>query len=415
METARSAAIVLMLALAGLSGCLTAPPTETVVAGDESHSNEEVVLRTGILSIPAGSRYEVDGGALRLNSDPAVVVNGVVEVRGALVVRNAAITNLFRLTAYPGSTLELDHVRITGGAVYPSLYIRSQTATITASTLDVSVMEVTSAAELRDNEIRVHTSLPAVYWHDAVATFTGNRVEAPGFALLFERVTGEVSGNTVSAGLSGVEAAIAVRGGQLAVVGNMIVTAAVGIGAENANVEMRGNTVRGTSQAGVALVATKGLVTGNTIEGNRRAGVYLKDCTTETRVEGNRIQSNGDGSATDIRQSGAGVAVDGGSASLVGNDFLGNDNGVAILNGTAVVQQNNFEGHRLFAVVRDIAVDPGAATAAQDQLDASNNWWGAASGPVASAPGTEALPGAPGADRVGPGVNYAPWLTAKRA
>lgn len=409
-------AIATLLGVPIFAGCVAPAPTETVVEGTETHANEEVVLDTGVLSIPAGARYEVNGGALRLHHDPSVIVNGVIDVRGTLVVRDAAITNLLRLTVHPGATLTFERVRVTGGAVAPSLYLHSQDATVTASTLEVALIDVRGAADLRDNEIHARTALPAVYWRDSVVTFTGNTVDGPGFGLVFEGSTGEVSGNTVAAGTEGVSTAIAIRGGQLNVHGNTVTRGAVGIGAENAQVDIRDNSVSNTTQAGIAAVSSKATIAGNTVEGNRRAGIYLKDCTADTRVENNRIRSNGGGTSAAIRDSGAGVAVDGGAATIAGNDFSANDNGVAVLNGTATINQNNFDGHRLFAVIRDVGLAPGEAAAAQNQVDATNNWWGAASGPILSAPDTPAsVPAAPGAERVGPGVNYAPWLAQRRA
>lgn len=392
----RAALVAVLLALPA-AGCLEAAGHE-VVGGVEVHDGHTIVLREGRLEVPAGARYELLGGTLALHDDPDVTVDGVVDVRGAFVARGATLRNVFRLTVHPGATLLLEDVTLEGGGIPAAIEIRSPDAAIVGGTLHVRTILVGASARIEGARLVGEAALPVVVWRDSAATFVGNVVEAPGHGVVLDGADGEVRGNTVVAGADGTSVAIAVRGGDVRVVGNAV-TGAVGIALDGARGEVADNVVTDAAEAGLALVASPATVEGNRVEGGGRAGIYLKD--SAARVTGNTITGIGDGTALAVEDWGAGVAVDGGAPVVTGNVVSGNDVGVAVLRGGATVTGNDIAGNRRFglAVLDDVAA-----------VDATDNWWGAPSGPFPALTETvPELPNALGADRVDPRARWQPW------
>lgn len=388
-----------------LAGCVTQPDHE-VAGTEEVHTGEEIVLNAGRLDIPVGATYELRGGALHLNDDPLVTVDGLIDVRGTFIAKDATLGNLFRLTVHPGATLRLDNVRILPAPIPAALDIRSADARIAGGDLTVRTIDVRAAATITGARIHGDTAFPVVYWHDSVATFTDNVVDAPGYGVVLDKAGGEVSGNTVTAGHGPGSAAIAVRGGQVRVTGNTV-SGAVGIALDGASGEVADNVVRNATQAGIAHVASKAAVTGNDVADSGRAGIYLKGATADVVVSGNTVVRTGDGTAVALLDYGAGIAVDGGAPTLEANDLSENDVGIAVLAGTPTAHNNNLERNR----------HAGAALVNATQVDFSLNWWGVASGPIPASAGTPVpeIPSPAGADRVDPRIRYQPWLPTRRA
>lgn len=396
--------LALLCAFLLVGGCVAQPDHE-VAGTEEVHTGEDIVFRAGRLEVPQGAVYELRGGSLRMHDDPEITVDGIVEVRGSFVAKDATISNLFRLVVHPGATLRLDNVRILPATIPAALDLRSPDVRISGGDLAVRTIDVRAAATITGARITGDTTYPVVYWHDAAVTFTDNVVVAPGYGVVLDRASGTVRGNTVTAGDGPGETAIAVRGGSVQVTGNTV-SGAVGIGLDGASGEVLENVVRNATQAGIALVASKAAVTGNDVSDSGRAGIYLKGATSEVRVSGNTVTRTGDGTATQLFDYGAGIAVDGGAPLLENNDVSENDVGIAVLAGTPTAHGNNLERNR----------HAGAALANATQVDFTLNWWGLPTGPLPATTGTPVpeVPSPAGADRVDPRILYEPWLPARR-
>lgn len=397
--------VVLAVAALLLAGCVAQPDHE-VAGPTEVHTGEDIVLRAGRLEIPAGATYELRGGSLRLHDDPEVTVDGIVDVRGTFVARDATVANLFRLVVHPGATLRWDNVDIAPATIPAALDIRSADVRIAGGDLAVRNIDVRAAATITGARITGDTAFPVVYWHDAAVTFTDNVVTAPGYGVVVVSATGEVRGNTVTAGDAPGTAAIAVRGGEVDVRGNTV-TGAVGIAFDSAGGEIADNVVQGAAQAGIAHVSSKAVITGNDVADCARAGIYLKGATDAVVVRGNTVTRTGDGTAVELFDYGAGIAVDGGAPLLEANDLTENDVGIAVLAGTPTAHDNNLERNR----------HAGAALANATRVDFTLNWWGSPSGPLPATTGTPVpeVPSPAGADRVDPRILYQPWLPTRRA
>ena len=123
-------------------------------------------------------------------------------------------------------------------------------------------------------------------------------------------------------------------------------------------------------------------------------GVRLWSGDGETLIQGNTITNNACGI---ILGRDATHTVT--NVSIVGNDILNNiaDTGILVKNGSATGNEAHFNN----IVGNDIGVkneDP------DDTFDATNNWWGDASGPSGVGHGT--------GDAVSANVDYDPWLGA---
>lgn len=250
------------------------------------------------------------------------------------------------------------------------------------------------------------TTVAAVVVRDARADVRDARIESAGGGILYERASGLVSGNAVVSGTDGRTAALGAAGGAVAFEDNDVGPAAIGIGLDGVEATVARNKVHGTTLAGVAVVGGRAEVEGNTFDGNRKAGLYLESTDARTTVEGNVFRATAGTGGAAIEDASAAVAIQGGSPAVTANDFAANEIDVAILAGSPTIRENNLEGSTRFAVVRKDS--SGAA------LDVSQNWWGAASGPV---PATDTTGGAPvpgGPSRVGPGLTYAPWSVQRR-
>lgn len=398
MRSARP--LVACLLVATLAGC-AAPSDAGVVAERQSHRGGEVVASGG-LSILQGALYEMDGGALRLSPEPGVIVDGVLDVRGALVLRDVEVSGLLRLVAHPGSTLLLDNVTIVGGPAWPTLVVRTDGARITGSRLDVHRLDIAGDARVEGNRVRGDSASPSVLWRDGNVVLRGNRLESPGHGILMSGATGVVEDNVVLSGGADGSAGIAAVGSMLTMARNRVEGAEVGISLARTGGLVAENEVRDTGSVAIALLRSRATVADNVVERPGRAGIALDEAPEGVRVEGNRVTG-----ATGPKGSpGAGIALRAASAIVERNVVTGNDVGVLVVSGAPAVRGNDFGGNRLYGLLRNVTPENGARP-----LDATGNWWGAASGPVPDATGAAEAPPPRllGADRVGPGVRFAPW------
>lgn len=395
--------------LLGLSGCTGDPSgLDPTLGRVVHHEGEEVVIPSGRLVVETGERVEFEGGSLQLGDDPDVIVDGTIEVRGALSVRNATIRGLVTLTLESSGSLVLENVQLEASLAYPILLIDSSDAVIRNSRLEVHRIQLSAAATLEGNQIQARTDFPGVVWINSEVRLVGNQINATGAGVLLQDVTGVVERNEIRAGTApNTTALLAVRS-ELQVVENVIRAADLGIVVKDSVATISGNQFQPVTQSGIAALASRVVVQGNRIEGCQRAGIYLAEPQAGSRVEGNAARNCGTGKPGNPLSWGGGIVVDGGSPQIQRNQLSGNDVGLVILRGRPVANTNNIETNRFYGA---FALEGGNQTAPENQIDATNNWWGAPSGPVPPSPsGSPASPDPPaGAQRVGPGIRYAPW------
>ena len=174
------------------------------------------------------------------------------------------------------------------------------------------------------------------------------------------------------------------------VLGNVVVDPMPGWGAVIL-VETRANVLSGNAVEGTGVAFSLWTSEGDTVEGNvvlagegALQGLAARDAHA-LLVKGNRFEGHPEG----------GVFLQGSSARVEGNRFVGNGNGVGAAaveahGAQAQVHNNAFVGNHLG--VRELG--PGA-------VDARHNWWGCVQGPKH-----------PACDGAEGDVKVAPWLKA---
>lgn len=401
MRVSRALAFVLALAAPGCLG--------TVIDGDvtrDALDAGDVRVGGGALRVLEGARYELREGALRLGGADGVVVNGEIEVRGDMVLRDVTIHGLYRLVAFPGATILWENVTLAPGAIAPTMHLAGR-ARLAGCDLRVFTVIVRADAEIERCALRGEGVAPVLLWRAGAGTVRDSIVESAGHGIVVEGGDLVVSGNDIRAGAAPEAVALGACGGALEARGNRIEGGGIGIGIDGARAVVAQNVIRGTGTAGIAVVGARGgVVEQNVIERGARAGIYLERADAATRATGNVVRDMRGADASDLLRAGAGIVVEGGAPRVEDNELGSNDIGVAVLAGTPVVRGNRFEDHRGFALLRDVAPGP--------LLDARDNWWGSAAGPIPAAPGALDTPPAPtGQERVGPGVLFAPWRTQR--
>jgi len=400
--------LVVVTILSPLSGCLGAEES-TVISGQSLVENKDVIHQAGQLVIEAGALYEVVGGTLRLAPQPDIIINGLIEVRGRLVLRDTILANVLRVNVYPGASIYFDNVSVEAGAAAPK-FVMGGDAAFLRSRLHVHQMIFGGTATLEGNTITSDTLLPALHWKAGSGRLLDNVITATGHAVVVEDAELEARGNTIVAGSQDTTTGIAaVR--SLALLVDNDITAAVAIAYEQSQGEATGNRLHDTPQAGMSIRQPRGAITlaENSIERVGRAGIYVQGGTPSTRLEGNRITEVGrEARATDLANASAGIALDGGAPQVRGNTITRAYIGVAILAGSPAITANDVVESSYFAMLR-------ATEAATLPIDVSDNYWGGPTGPTPATPDAS-LPAAPtGTARVGPGLRYMPWATASMA
>lgn len=208
------------------------------------------------------------------------------------------------------------------------------------------------------------------------------------------RVEGNVIGGAGGAG-------IAVSQGTIGLVGNSIEASAFGVLLDRADGSLQGNRVGNSTRAGIVQTSGNVLHRGNTLTANAGAGLFLQGVGAQTRLERNLFQDarNASAQGADVQTYWVGVVVFSGSPVLVRNTMRGNDAGLGIDLGTPSVRENNFETNRFFGAARR---DPSITAT----IDVTNNWWGAATGPVVGSPDSPAPQ--PPLQRITPGFQWTP-------
>lgn len=409
MVGARRSQGVVLAILLGLSGCIGDPTgLDPRLGRVVHHEGEEVVIPSGRLVVETGERFEFEGGSLQLGEEAGVIVDGTIEVRGTLHVRNATMRGLVTFILESSGSLVFENVRLEASLAYPTLLVESSDALIRNSHLAVHRIQLSASAALEGNEIQAMTDFPALVWTNSEIRLVDNRINATGAGLLLQDATGVVERNQIRAGMRpNTTALLAVRS-QLQVAENVFESADLGIVAQESDVTLSKNQFLQVTQSGVAAFASRVVAQGNRIERCQRAGIYLQEPQAGSRIEGNTARNCGTGKPGNPLAWGGGIVVDGGSPQIQRNQLSGNDVGLVILRGRPVANSNNFEANRFYGA---FAVEGANQTQPADQIDATNNWWGAPSGPVPPSPaGAPVAPDPPaGAQRVGPGIRYAPW------
>jgi uncharacterized repeat protein (TIGR01451 family) len=176
---------------------------------------------------------------------------------------------------------------------------------------------------------------------------------------------------------------------------------------------VQGNVIADNGRAGVAtnvgssiLIVRNYIGTGadgTTALGNKQWGVYMAGGLSPT-IDGNRIWFNPIGLYVDganvfhnsVSNSPGpvyGKGIDCHGSDVVGNQIADNDVGISMFSGSCQAHRNNIQGNSPYGVY-----------AREGQLDATDNWWGAANGPGGAGPGS--------GDQVSANVLYDPWLGA---
>lgn len=158
--------------------------------------------------------------------------------------------------------------------------------------------------------------------------------------------------------------------------------------------EVRGNEVRNNS-----LYSFNGEgVIGTSSGGIAAAGAESVSATTETlRIENNIVSNNKAGSLTSNTGIWLGTGLPDDGIFIVGNSLSQHNIDIDIESqaGTTVIHNNNFDGQNTGVRNSD----------ASNYVDATNNWWGAASGPYHPTTNPDGT-----GDTVSNNVTYDPWL-----
>lgn len=403
-------AVALALALA-LTGCLDGISSKGVVKSDKAVSGD-VEVKGGHLRIEPGAAYLLERGTLALSQDPSIVVDGEIEVRGELTLREVTITGLYRIVVQTTGRLVMDNVTVAPSSVPATLIFAGNRSTVRGLDAEVYTIIVRGPTQIAQSQLRSTTLLPVIQARGPVEV-TDTAIDSAGYGILVEAGDAVVRSNTVAAGTNGTLAAIAVKGGRAMVENNTITRGAIGIAFDGASGRVVGNTVRNATASGIAALGTGPLeIAQNAIEGAGRAGIYVKDGGRDTLVRANVVSGvagqGWSGSLAEVAEASAGIAIDGGSPTVQENDVTGCENGIAVLSGTPAIHQNNIEASTHYGILYNV-------TAGQAPLDVTMNWWGSPSGPVPNTPTPVPGPSAEGAQRVGPGLVYSPWLVTRRA
>ena len=163
----------------------------------------------------------------------------------------------------------------------------------------------------------------------------------------------------------------------------------------NSNITVTGNKSNGDGTLVALFKTNHALVSGNTVKGDgASSAIYVGGADSNILVSCNTVSSAGTGVnvANDFGD-GANSAV-----TITGNDLHNNTSGVKVGSiavaaaGTVVANRNSLTGNTAFGVNNLSAFN----------VNATNNWWGAANGPGPVGTGS--------GDKVTTNVTYAPWL-----
>lgn len=305
LRPAAAASLLLLTSL--LAGCAGDDFSESGPAPPrEVHVGKDVVIESGRLEVPAGGLFELEGGSLLLGGDATVLVQGEIHVEGELVVRNASIEGLVRLSVETTGRLVWESVVLKEGLAEPVLVVDSPDARIVGSELNILRMEVGAPAVVEDNVIRATTPLPAVTWSGGDANFSRNELHAAGSGLLLVETTGIVADNRVMAGVGPNTTGIALRGGSVLVSGNVVEGGDVGIGLEDSTSPVTDNEVVGSGSIGIAA-----------------------------------LRGAPDVRANEVRESPVGILALEGVGRIAQNTIAGADVGVAVLGGVVAMENNS--------------------------------------------------------------------------
>ena len=163
----------------------------------------------------------------------------------------------------------------------------------------------------------------------------------------------------------------------------------------NSNVAVTGNASNGDGTLVALFKTNHAVVTGNTVKGDPNASaIYVGGADSNVLVNCNTVSGAGTGvNVANAFGDGPNAAV-----TITGNDLHDNTNGVKIgatavaVANTVMANRNRLTGNTAFGVNNLSGIT----------VDATNNWWGSASGPGPIGPGT--------GDRVTSNVTFAPWL-----
>ncbi len=226
-----------------------------------------------------------------------------------------------------------------------------------------------------------------------------------------------ISGNEVT-NTGGTQAGIQINNcAACTVSGNQVSggTAAFGIQVMGASPSVvSGNTVTNVAGSGIGISGSGAQVKNNIIAGAASAGILVYNFISNTQVTGNTVSGPGAIGVFADYLFGTGT----GPLTIMSNSLSGLATGV-VLEYPATVESNVITGSTSIGVdVRtggDVAAThinanaiagntAGLTAPATNSVDATCNWWGAASGPSGVGSGT--------GDSVSGAVQFAPWLTA---
>jgi parallel beta-helix repeat protein len=181
----------------------------------------------------------------------------------------------------------------------------------------------------------------------------------------------------------------------LTVSDNVVLDSALhGITVFDANATIEGNTVRDSAFSGIIVLGSQGVtIENNIVEDNVEAGI-LAGTSTNVSILGNTIQRNS--LSAEFNRGGVNLFGDLADSNVNDNRIADNgDAGIWVEPGSGAgnaAHGNCIEGNAA-----------GAFNNSPNVLDATDNWWGDASGPSDEGPGT--------GDSVSANVDFDPWLT----
>lgn len=163
----------------------------------------------------------------------------------------------------------------------------------------------------------------------------------------------------------------------------------------NSNIVVTGNKSNGDGTLVALFKTNHALVAGNTVKGDgASSAIYIGGSDSNILVSCNTVSSAGTGVNV---SNGFGIGLNS-AVTITGNNLHNNTDGIKVgatavaAAGTVVANRNTLTGNTAFGVDNQSGFN----------VNATNNWWGASSGPGPVGPGT--------GDKVTANVTYAPWL-----